>query len=310
MKKWLLFAPVALVLFSCGGGEEEVVADEPLNLESFEDRLGYVLGSLNAQSILRSGPRMSELDKDLVAEGFSMNLNEKDCSECEDVMLDFMGPYYQDFDTTHLEAGSKCVGRQSAFAFYKDMVRMGGVDKMNMEMVKAGFKLGMNQNDTLIDEAERREMVGNFIMDLNVIAGQNMLDQAKTISGAQVFDNGVVMEVLEEGNGGMPGPTDDVEVEYILTNAFGDTVQSSYDMKKATGNMDPVALSLNGGVIPGWSFIVPKMKKGGKYRVYIPWDLAYGEQQGKESLCFFIELVNYGPQGSLFTPQMPMGQPQ
>jgi FKBP-type peptidyl-prolyl cis-trans isomerase len=47
------------------------------------------------------------------------------------------------------------------------------------------------------------------------------------------------------------------------------------------------------------------MKKGGKYRVYIPWDLAYGEQMGKESLCFLIELIDYAPAGSFVKQQLP-----
>jgi hypothetical protein len=46
-----------------------------------------------------------------------------------------------------------------------------------------------------------------------------------------------------------------------------------------------------------------KMKKGGKYRVYIPWNLAYGEQMGKESLCFLIELIDYAPEGTFVKPQ-------
>ena len=102
-----------------------------------------------------------------------------------------------------------------------------------------------------------------------------------------------------------------MKVEYILTSAIGDTIQSSYAMKKQSGSKDAVALKLNGGVIPGWTYIVPKMKKGGKYRVYIPWDLAYGDQMGIESLCFLIELVDYAKEGSFVKPQPPqMGVPQ
>jgi FKBP-type peptidyl-prolyl cis-trans isomerase len=40
------------------------------------------------------------------------------------------------------------------------------------------------------------------------------------------------------------------------------------------------------------------MKVGGKYRIFIPWNLAYGEQQGKESLCFLVELIAVGKEGS------------
>lgn len=307
MKKWLFILPVALTLFSCDGEKE--VKEEPLVLESFEDRLGYVLGALNAKSILESGPRTGELNKEMLIEGFCSSLNEGDCSDCDEVLLKFLGPYYQDFDTTYIDEGSKCVGRQNGNAFYKDMVRMGGVTRMNMEMVKAGFKHGVHKTDSLIAEADRREMIGSFVVDLNVLAGDKMMSTANKLAGVQKFDNGIVMQVIEEGKGGMPGATDDVEVEYILTNAFGDTVQSSLARKKMTGVDEPVALSLDGGVIPGWTFALPKMKKGGKYRVYIPWQMAYGEQ-AKESLCFYIELVNYGPKGSLYTPQPQMGGPQ
>ena len=76
-------------------------------------------------------------------------------------------------------------------------------------------------------------------------------------------------------------------------------------MKKQKGTKDAVALKLEGGVIPGWTYVVPKMKKGGKYRVYIPWQLAYGEQMGRESLCFVIELVDYAKAGSFVKPEPP-----
>lgn len=301
MKKWLLIAPLGL-MFACGGNETP--QEEVLVLDEYKDRIGYVLGSLNAQSILQGGDRMDELNKELLIKGFNDNLNEKDCSDCDAVLVDLFGPYYQDFDTNHIDAGSECLGRKNGFAFFADMKRMGASEKMNMELVKAGFKHGIYKTDTLIDEAERRQMVGDFIMDLNQIAGTKMIEEAKKIEGVQVFDNGIVLQVIEEGKGGMPSETDDVEVEYILTSAFGDTIQSSYEMKQMTGSNEPVALSLNGGVIPGWTFVLPKMKKGGKYRAYIPWEMAYGAERGKESLCFFIELIDYGPQGSLVKEPM------
>jgi FKBP-type peptidyl-prolyl cis-trans isomerase len=53
------------------------------------------------------------------------------------------------------------------------------------------------------------------------------------------------------------------------------------------------------------------MKKGGKYRLYLPFQIAYGESgmfnpntnsydiQPYESLEFYIELINVGKPGSL-----------
>lgn len=306
MKKWLFIAPLGL-MFACGNDATE---ETPVVLNTAEDKIGYVLGALNAESILQSGDKMKDLDKNELIAGFNENLNKKDCSECDEELKKLFGPYYQDFDTTYLKSGSKCLGRKTGFSFYADMIRMGGDKKINLEMVKAGFKHALYETDTLIAEQERQTMVQNFIMDLNTANGDKMMSKAKKIKGAQIFDNGVVLQTIKEGTGASPTATDDVIVEYILTNALGDTVQSSYQMKKMSGSTEPVALSLNGGVIPGWTFVLPKMKKGGKYRTYIPWQLAYGEQAGKESLCFFIELVEIGKGGTLVKPQAPMPEQQ
>lgn len=303
MRKWLIIiAPLALI-FACGDNTE---VEESIELEDFSDRMGYVLGSLNAESIMQSGDKMNDLNKEMLIEGFNENFNEKDCKDCDEVIKQLFGPYFQDFDTAFVDAGSKCLGRKTGSIFYSDMLRMGGLERIDIDMVKIGFKHGVNASDTLIDEATKRTMIQDFIADLNVLNGDKMLEKAKSIDGAEVFENGIVMLTIEEGNGSYPGPTDDVEVEYILTSSLGDTIQSSYEMKKMSGSTDPVALSLNGGVIPGWSYALPKMKQGGKYRIYVPWGLAYGEQGGKESLCFLIELINHGPEGTLLKKQAPV----
>lgn len=306
MKKWLFIAPLGL-MFACGDGATE---ETPVVLNTAEDKIGYVLGALNAESIMQSGDKMKDLDKDELIAGFNENLNTNDCSECDEELKKLFGPYYQDFDTTYVKSGSKCLGRKTGFSFYADMIKMGGDKKLNLEMVKAGFKHGLYDTDTLIADQERQTMVQDFIVDLNTTNGDKMMSKAKSIKGVQVFDNGVILQTIKEGTGASPAATDDVIVEYILTNALGDTVQSSYQMKKMSGSTEPVALSLNGGVIPGWTFVLPKMKKGGKYRTYIPWQLAYGEQAGRESLCFFIELVEIGPGGTLVKPQPEMPQQQ
>ena len=146
-----------------------------------------------------------------------------------------------------------------------------------------------------------RMTIQKFMIGLNEKNGANMMAKAKTIKGAQVFKNGVVIETLVEGSGPMPGLSDDVKVHYILTSAIGDTIQNSYKMPNKENIIEPVALSLNGGVIPGWSYAIPKMRVGGTYRLYLPWNLAYGEQQGRESLCFVVELIARGKSGSYTT---------
>jgi FKBP-type peptidyl-prolyl cis-trans isomerase len=210
-----------------------------------------------------------------VANGFADNLNANKPSDCEATLMKLFGPNFQDFDSTYAKEGAACLGKLTANAFYTDMVKMKGLDLIDLKMTVTGFRHGLLKKDTIVSDEQKQAMIQRFIQSLNVKNGKKMMEDAAKIKGAQVFENGIVMEVITEGKGGSPAATDDVKVEYILTSATGDTVQSSYDMKKQKGTMEPVALKLNGGVIPGWSYVVPKMKKGGKYRVYIPWNLLH-----------------------------------
>ena len=53
-----------------------------------------------------------------------------------------------------------------------------------------------------------------------------------------------------------------------------------------------------GGVIKGWQEVLPLMKEGSKWQVYIPPELAYGEHGAgnvigpNEALIFDIELIS------------------
>ena len=153
-----------------------------------------------------------------------------------------------------------------------------------------------------------RFMMTDFMTGLNVTNGKKMMEKAKKIPGIALLEGGIYMETIKAGTGVSPSSSDDVKVHYILTSALGDTIQSSYK-GDGKGNVEPIPLALNGGVIPGWTIAIPKMKVGGKYRIYIPWNLAYGEQQGKESLCFLVELLASGKEGS-FTANLKNPQAQ
>lgn len=97
------------------------------------------------------------------------------------------------------------------------------------------------------------------------------------------------------GTGAEAKAGDTVNAHYTgAVAATGIVFQSSYD----TG--EPVAFSLN-QVIQGWAQGVPGMKEGGKRRIFIPSDLAYGADPPQGSgipadadLVFDVELVKIG----------------
>lgn len=321
MKKLFPLVMLALVLFGCGGkGTEE--QEENINLDDFKDRLSYVLGSVNAKSIVGSNdPNIARLDMEKIVKGFESNLNEEMPADCEQTLTKLFGPYFQDFDSTYADAGAECLGRLTAYSFYREMKEVGALNKIDLKMTVVGFRHGLLKKDTLVSEAEKQEIFNNFIKDIEAVmqkenekAGKKMMEDAAKAPGAVVFENGIVLQTIKAGNGAMPKEGDDVKIEYILMSSKGDTLQSSYEMKKLMGTKDAVSLSLN-QVIQGWSYALPKMKKGGKYKLYVPWELAYGERgmynpqtqtldiKPYESLCFVIELIDFAKSGTFVKPQ-------
>ncbi len=302
MKYSFIILVSILFLLSCNNSD----TNKPLEFKNQKEKLSYMLGAINAKTLTNSGEAsFSQLDKELLIKGFKENLNSNPTEECLQTLQKLFGKTYQDFDKKYVKEGSLCMGRMTGYAFYFDIKKLGGLKEVDFEFVKLGYEDGLYKRDTInFKEKEMREQMEKFIVGLNEKNGEKMMNTAKKIKGAKIFENGIIMETLRDGKGKQPASTDDVKVHYILTSALGDTVQNSYTMKNEAGINEPVPLQLSGGVIPGWSFVLPKMKKGGRYRVYIPWDLAYGEEQGRESLCFVIELIDYAKTGSFVQPQI------
>ena len=107
--------------------------------------------------------------------------------------------------------------------------------------------------------------------------------------------SGLQYEILVEGTGPRPGPTDTVQVHYHGTTMDGTVFDSSID--RGT----PASFPLN-RVIKGWTEGVQLMKTGAKYRFTIPSDLAYGSKGvgdkigPDETLVFEIALLEITPQ--------------
>ncbi len=106
----------------------------------------------------------------------------------------------------------------------------------------------------------------------------------------KVTDSGLQYEVIKEGNGKKPSATDQVKVHYVGTLIDGTKFDSSRDRGQ------PAVFPLN-GVIPGWTEGLQLMSEGSVYKLYIPSNLAYGEQgtQGligpNATLIFEVELL-------------------
>ncbi|RFC53856.1 FKBP-type peptidyl-prolyl cis-trans isomerase [Brumimicrobium aurantiacum] len=137
-------------------------------------------------------------------------------------------------------------------------------------------------------------------------SGAQMLEEAKNQPNTVVDPSGFVLTTLEEGKGNQVNPGDDVQAHYILSNSKGQVIENSY-MSSSQNNQPAPSFSLN-GVVKGWQLAIPKMKEGGRYRLTLPYDLAYGAQgnqtiQPYETLSFEIEVLKAGDPGTLVKPR-------
>ncbi|MDR2808319.1 MAG: FKBP-type peptidyl-prolyl cis-trans isomerase [Spirochaetaceae bacterium] len=101
---------------------------------------------------------------------------------------------------------------------------------------------------------------------------------AENAAQPQVYttESGLQYEVISEGGGSKPLPTDTVEVNYEGYLVDGTLFDSSYLYgESATFPLD--------AVIPGWSEGLQLMTEGSTYKFYIPSNLAYGPN-GIESI--------------------------
>lgn len=297
----ILYLFISLVtLVSCG---DDKSTDENVKLDNFKDKISYALGAEQAKMITESGdPNLAKLKFNKIIEGFNEGIKSEDAFDdaCKQTIQKLYGPYGQDFDTNYLDAGCVCIGKTVGSVFYAGWKKKGALDKIDIELAKIGFQHALEKRDTLIKMEERQKMVNDFVVDINRKNGAKMLDAAKKLPNTQVLPNGIVVQTLEAGTGGSPSSSDDVTVDYIVTTPVGDTMDSSYGFMGR--EKKPLSINL-AGVIPGWTQGFPALKKGGKYKMFIPGELAYGAQQGFESLCFYIDFHDFGPAGTLAKPR-------
>lgn len=124
----------------------------------------------------------------------------------------------------------------------------------------------------------------------NLEEGIKFLAENKSEDGVIELPSGLQYKVIEEGDGDLATPENQVKCHYHGTLIDGTVFDSSVERG------EPAVFPVN-SVIPGWVEALQLMPVGSKWRLFIPPELAYGEQGAggvigpNSTLIFDLELL-------------------
>jgi FKBP-type peptidyl-prolyl cis-trans isomerase FklB len=175
--------------------------------------------------------------------------------------------------------------------------------EMNADAVVKGIEDALSGAEPLITPGDmrttlmdlRRKVVAaqkKSAVDLElktVAEGEHFMEENAKKEGVVTTDSGLQYQIIEEGTGKAPSPTDKVTVNYRGTLIDGNEFDSSYSRG------EPTTFQLN-GVIKGWTEGLQHVKEGGKIKLFIPPKLAYGDRgpMAHRTLVFDVELLSVG----------------
>ena len=177
---------------------------------------------------------------------------------------------------------------------------------VNPDLITAGFRDGFSGKKPLLTESETKEVMAKFEKEMearmaneakvktdkNQNEGETFLAENTKKDGVKTLPSGLQYKVVREGAGASPKATDKVTTHYRGTLLDGTEFDSSYRRN------EPASFGVS-QVIKGWQEALQLMKTGAKWQLFIPANLAYGEQGApggtigpNATLIFDIELIS------------------
>ena len=172
-----------------------------------------------------------------------------------------------------------------------------GISDFNSADLVVGLEDVVKNNSLKVSAQEADQIIQKYLKESAskqhgtiMKAGEQFLALNAKRAEVIVLGSGLQYEVLREGIGANPKPEDKVTTHYHGTLIDGTVFDSSVDRG------EPATFPVN-GVIAGWVEALQLMKPGSKFRLYVPYNLAYGEQGAGQlikpyaTLIFEVELL-------------------
>ena len=287
MKKLTFMAAMAIAaaaITSCGDGTPKA------NLNNDVDSLSYAIGMAQTQGLKDYLVQGKGIDTTYMAD-FIKGLNEGiNASENKK-----KAAYYAGIEIGQ-QLGGDGMKRLNANLFGEDSTK-----SISMKNFMAAFVTATKGEHGLMTMEQATEMIPKLMEQIkkrvaeeqfgeNRKAGEDFLANVAKQSGVKKLESGVLYKVLKEGTGAIPADTSNVTLHYE-GRLINDTVfDSSYKRNQPmTGNVRQY--------VKGFTDALLHMPVGSVWEVYIPQELAYGEQQRGmlikpfSALIFKIELI-------------------
>jgi len=287
MKKLTFMAAMAIAaaaITSCGDGTPKA------NLNNDVDSLSYAIGMAQTQGLKDYLVQGKGIDTTYMAD-FIKGLNEGiNASENKK-----KAAYYAGIEIGQ-QLGGDGMKRLNANLFGEDSTK-----SISMKNFMAAFITATKGEHGLMTMEQANEMIPKLMEQIkkrvaeeqfgeNRKAGEDFLANVAKQSGVKKLESGVLYKVLKEGTGAIPADTSNVTLHYE-GRLINDTVfDSSYKRNQPmTGNVRQY--------VKGFTDALLHMPVGSVWEVYIPQELAYGEQQRGmlikpfSALIFKIELI-------------------
>lgn len=166
-------------------------------------------------------------------------------------------------------------------------------------LVSKGLQDAMLGNKLLISDQEAKDFIAAYqkeraeerkkLGERNKQEGTVFLAENKKKEGVKTLPSGLQYKIIKEGTGKTPMASDTVVTQYKGTFINGTEFATSYQRN------EPATFPVK-GVMPGWTQALQMMKEGSKWQLFVPPELAYGEQGAgpigpNATLIFEVELV-------------------
>ena len=233
----------------------------------------------------------STLSADTIQEDQGTHTNNTEQSTNEEAMLEMLG-YITVYRDGFKDLG---FGKDDAKAISRGLIKALSEETMDPSYQEkmAEFQ-SFIENKIKMTQSSREEATGSVLSD-NLAKGKEFFEGLAIDKTVKSSPTGLFYKILKKGKSKRAKYSDTVRVHYKGTRIDGTVFDSSYKRGQ------PADFSLQ-GVVPGFAEGLTKIGEGGQIILFIPSDLAYGDNprrggviQPGDTLIFECELIKINP---------------